>query len=404
MNILVLNCGSSSIKYQLLNMTGEPVVLAKGIADKIGLPMGKFTHKPSGKATLDAEQPIRDHAEGVNMILEALRSEERGVVKSLDEIRAVGHRVAHGGEYFSESVRIDEEVKRKIAACNELAPLHNPAHLTGIEALEKLLPGVPQVAVFDTSFHQTLPEEAYVYGLPLELYRKYGVRRYGFHGTSHAFVARKACRLLGWNIEEKRIITCHLGNGSSITAIDRGRSVDTSMGFTPNAGVIMGTRAGDADMGALLFLMEKEGLDAAGANDLINKRSGLMGISGVSSDCRELWEAVGKGSKEARLALDILCYHVKKYIGSYAAVLNGVDLVIFTGGIGENDHAVRRAACANMQYLGIDFDDAANDKVRGQDKVLTRPGSKVTVMSINTDEELVIATDTMRLARGASLD
>jgi acetate kinase len=399
MNVLVLNCGSSSIKYQLLDMTGEPVVLAKGIVDKIGLPLGKFTHKPRGRENVEVEVGIPDHAEGVNLILKALVDEGHGVLRSLDDVNAVGHRVAHGGEYFSGSVLIDGDVKGKIAACSELAPLHNPAHLTGIETMERLLPGVPQVAVFDTSFHQTLPKEAYLYGLPYHFYEKYGIRRYGFHGTSHKFVAWKACALLGWNIAEKKIITCHLGNGSSITAIDRGRSVDTSMGFTPNAGVIMGTRTGDVDLGALLFLCEKEGLDTEQANALINKQSGLWGVSGCTSDCRELWEAVGKGSANARLALDILVYQVKKYVGSYMAVLNGADLLVFTGGIGENDFEIRRAVCDNMQFLGVEFDEAANDGVKGKDKVLSKAGSRVTVMAINTDEELVIATDTMNLTR-----
>jgi acetate kinase len=380
-------------------MANEPVVLAKGIVDKITLPLGKFTHKPAGKAPVEIEEPIPDHATGVNLILRALVNDTHGVLRSLHDINAVGHRVAHGGEYFSSSVLIDEAVKAKIAACSELAPLHNPAHLTGIETMEKLLPGTPQVAVFDTSFHQTLPEEAYIYPLPYHFYQKYGIRRYGFHGTSHEFVSKKACKLLGWNIAEKKIITCHLGNGSSITAINRGKSVDTSMGFTPNAGVIMGTRTGDVDLGALLFLCEKENLNADQANTLINKQSGLWGISGTTSDCRELWDAVEKGSKQARLALDILVYQVKKYIGSYMAVLNGADLIVFTGGIGENDYEIRRMVCDNMQFLGISFDDAANDKVKGKDKILTRPDSKVTVMSINTDEELVIATDTMNLTR-----
>jgi acetate kinase len=296
-------------------------------------------------------------------------------------------------------VLIDEGVKEKIAACSELAPPHNPAHLTGIETMEKLLPGVPQAAVFDTSFHQTLPKEAYLYGLPYHFYEKYGIRRYGFHGTSHKFVAEKACKLLGWNIEEKKIITCHLGNGSSITAIDRGKSVDTSMGFTPNAGVIMGTRTGDVDLGAFLFLCEKEGLDAEQANTLINKQSGLWGVSGTTSDCRELWEAVEKGSERARLALDILVYHVKRYVGSYMAVLNGADLLVFTGGIGENDYEIRRMVCENMQFLGIEFNREVNHRLKGKDQVLSMSGSRVTVMSVNTDEELVIASDTMNLVK-----
>ena len=399
MNILVLNCGSSSIKYQILDMKEEPVVLAKGLVEKIGLPKGNFTHKPSGKDKYEIEESIKDHITGINLILKALVDPTYGVIESLNDINAVGHRVAHGGEYFSQSVLVDDDVKKKIAACCELAPLHNPANLKGIETMEQLLPGVPQVAVFDTSFHQTLPKEAYVYGLPYKYYEQYGIRRYGFHGTSHKFVAEKACKILGWDISEKKIITCHLGNGSSITAIDHGKSVDTSMGFTPNAGVIMGTRTGDLDLGALLFICEKEGLNIPQANDLINKKSGLMGVSEVSSDCRELQAAAAKGNSQARLALDILAHDVKKYVGSYAAVLNGADLIIFTGGIGENDCEVRQQVCAHMEYMGIDFDSKANDGVRSKDIILTKPHSKVIVMSITTDEELVIATDTMNLVK-----
>lgn len=398
MNILVLNCGSSSIKYQLLDMSGEPIILAKGIVEKIGLPLGSFTHKPSGKDKYVAEEAIPDHSHGINMVLKALTNSVHGVIGSLTDINAVGHRVAHGGEYFSHSMPVDADVKKKIAACCELAPLHNPANLKGIETMEELLPGVPQVAVFDTSFHQTLPKQAYIYGIPYKYYEKYGIRRYGFHGTSHKFVAEKACKMLGWDITEKKIITCHLGNGSSVTAIDRGKSVDTSMGFTPNAGVLMGTRTGDLDLGVLLFLCEKEGLSMQQANDLINKQSGLMGVSEHSSDCRELQEAAANGDEKSKLALEILAYTVKKYIGSYMAVLNGVDLILFTGGIGENDFDARLAVCSNMENLGIDFDAAANYKLRGEDKVLTRPGSRVTVMTVTTDEELVIATDTMKLA------
>ena len=399
MNILVLNCGSSSIKYQLLDMKGEPALLAKGLVEKIGLPEGNFTHKPAGKDNYSVTRPIPDHTAGIDLILKALVDERHGVISALTEIKAVGHRVAHGGEYFAHSVRVDEEAKRKIAACCELAPLHNPANLKGIETMERLLPGVPQVAVFDTSFHQTLPREAFMYALPYECYEKYRVRRYGFHGTSHKFVAEKACRILGWNIEEKKIITCHLGNGSSITAIRHGKSVDTSMGFTPNAGVIMGTRTGDIDLGALLYVCEKEGMSTAQANDLINKRSGLQGVSGVSSDCRDLQAAAREGNSRARLALDMLAYDVKKFIGSYAAVLNGVDLIVFTGGIGENDDEVRKQVCGDMEYMGVRFDAEVNKGLRGKDQILSTPDSKVTVMSITTDEELVIATDTMNLVK-----
>ena len=398
MNVLVLNCGSSSIKYQLLNMDVQPVLLAKGIVEKIGLTCGSFTYKPEGKEKVVLEEPIADHSVGMDLILKALVNPNYGVLQNLNEINAVGHRVAHGGEYFSESVKVNEEVKAKIKVLAEIAPLHNPANLKGIETMEKLLPSVPQVAVFDTSFHQTLPQKAYIYGLPYEYYEKYGVRRYGFHGTSHKFVAEKACKLLGWNINEKKIITCHLGNGSSITAINKGKSIDTSMGFTPVAGLVMGTRTGDLDLGALLYIAEKEGLDINQANTLINKKSGVQGISGVSSDFRELWNAVDEGNERAKLALDVFSYNVKKYIGAYAAALNGVDLIIFTGGIGENDQPVREAVCTDMEYLGISINKELNSKTRSADVMLSVPESKTKVMVITTDEELVIAMDTVRLS------
>ena len=398
MNVLVLNCGSSSIKYQLLNMDAEPVLLAKGIVEKIGLTYGSFTYKPEGKDKVVIEQPIADHGVGMDLILKALTDSSHGVLKSLNEINAVGHRVAHGGEYFSESVKVDEEAKAKIKALGEIAPLHNPANLKGIETMEKLLPSVPQIAVFDTSFHQTLPAKAFVYGIPYEYYEKYGVRRYGFHGTSHKFVAEKACKLLGWNVNEKKIITCHLGNGASITAIKNGKSIDTSMGFTPVAGLVMGTRAGDLDLGALLYISQKENLNIDQANALVNKKSGVQGISGVSSDFRELTTAANSGNERARLALEVFVYNVKKYIGAYAAVLNGVDLVIFTGGIGENDQPVRDAVCTVMEYLGISLDKQVNMETRGKDVVISTPESKTKTMVITTDEELVIAMDTVRLS------
>lgn len=398
MNVLVLNCGSSSIKYQLLNMDAEPVLLAKGIVEKIGLSLGSFTYKPEGKQKVVSEQAITDHSIGMDLILRALVDENHGVLKSLNEINAVGHRVAHGGEYFSESVRVDAEVKAKIKALGEIAPLHNPANLKGIETMEKLLPTVPQIAVFDTSFHQTLPKKAFIYGIPYEYYEKYGVRRYGFHGTSHKFVAEKACQLLGWDVAEKKIITCHLGNGASITAIDGGKSVDTSMGFTPVAGLVMGTRAGDLDLGALLYICEKEGLNSEQANTLVNKKSGVQGISGVSSDFRELTDAMNTGNERAQLALDVFSYNVKKYIGAYAAVLNGVDLIIFTGGIGENDQLVRQAVCRNLNYLGVEIDEKTNLATKGKDVIISNEQSRTIVMVITTDEELVIAMDTVRLS------
>lgn len=398
MNVLVLNCGSSSIKYQLLNMDAEPVVLAKGIVEKIGLACGSFTYKPTGKDKIIIEEPIADHSVGMDLILKALVDSKNGVLKSLNEINAVGHRVAHGGEYFSESVRVNEEVKAKIKALGEIAPLHNPANLKGIETMEKLLPSVPQVAVFDTSFHQTLPKKAFVYGIPYEYYEKYGIRRYGFHGTSHKFVAEKACKLLGWNIKEKKIITCHLGNGASITAIDKGKSVETSMGFTPVAGLVMGTRAGDLDLGALLYIAEKEKLSIDETNTLVNKKSGVQGISGVSSDFRELWSAAEEGNERAKLALEVFIHQVKKYVGAYAAVLNGVDLIIFTGGIGENDQHVRQGVCKDMEYLGLKIDEKVNASIHGADETISTPDSRIKAMVITTDEELVIAMDTLRLS------
>lgn len=398
MNILVLNCGSSSIKYQLLNIDKDALVLAKGIVEKIGLSNGIFTYKPEGKDKVVIEQTIVNHGIGMDLILKALIDPDHGMLKSLDEIDAVGHRVAHGGEYFTESVKVDEGVKMKIKALGDIAPLHNPANLKGIETMEKLLPSVPQVAVFDTSFHHTIPPEAYIYGIPYEYYEKYGIRRYGFHGTSHKFVAEKACKLLNWDIRDKKIITCHLGNGASITAIKNGRSVDTSMGFTPVAGLVMGTRAGDLDLGALLYIAQKENLDINQANTLVNKQSGVQGISGVSPDFRELTAAAGNGNKRAQLALDVFVHNVKKYIGAYAAVLNGVDLVVFTGGIGENDCPIRQKICTGMEYLGIKLNEEVNLASRGKDAVISEKDSKTVVMAITTDEELVIALDTMRLS------
>lgn len=398
MNILVLNCGSSSIKYQLLNIDKDALVLAKGIVEKIGLSNGIFTYKPEGKDKVVIEQTIADHGIGMDLILKALIDPDHGMLKSLDEIDAVGHRVAHGGEYFTESVKVDEGVKMKIKALGDIAPLHNPANLKGIETMEKLLPSVPQVAVFDTSFHHTIPPEAYIYGIPYEYYEKYGIRRYGFHGTSHKFVAEKACKLLNWDIRDKKIITCHLGNGASITAIKNGRSVDTSMGFTPVAGLVMGTRAGDLDLGALLYIAQKENLDINQANTLVNKQSGVQGISGVSPDFRELTAAAGNGNKRAQLALDVFVHNVKKFIGAYAAVLNGVDLVVFTGGIGENDCPIRQKICTGMEYLGIKLNEEVNLASRGKDAVISEKDSKTVVMAITTDEELVIALDTMRLS------
>ncbi len=399
MIILVLNCGSSSIKYQLLNMAHEGELLAKGIVERVGFTDAILTHKPEGKDRYEVVTSIPDHTTGINLILEALVNEKHGVIKSLNEIKAVGHRVAHGGEFFTKSSLIDDFTKSEIEKCIELAPLHNPANLKGILSMEKLLPGIPQVAVFDTSFHQTMPKHAYLYAIPYEYYDKYKIRRYGFHGTSHKFVAQKACRILGVDFEKQKIITCHLGNGASIAAIKNGKSVDTSMGFTPVEGLIMGTRSGDIDAGVLLYLAEKENLNLKQVNDVINKKSGVLGISGLSSDMRDLENAAAQGNERAQLALDMYYYRVKKYVGAYAAAMDGVDLIIFTGGIGENDPILREKVSTAIDFMGIDFDIDANRGVRGKDKLLTKPNSRVKVMVITTNEELVIATDTANIVK-----
>jgi acetate kinase len=394
MKILVLNCGSSSIKYQLVDMSKDGEVMAKGIVERIGLEEGELVHKPINKDTYRVTKPIPDHEIGIQILLEALLHPTHGVIQNTEEIVAAGHRVAHGGENFKQSAFIDDFAKKDIERCIELAPLHNPANLRGILSMEKLLPGIPQVAVFDTSFHQSMPEHSYMYGVPYEYYDKYKLRRYGFHGTSHKYVAEKAAKLIGKNWEEMKIITCHLGNGSSIAAIDNGRSIDTSMGFTPVEGLMMGTRTGDLDLGALLFLMEKEKLNTSEANNLVNKKSGLIGISGLSYDMRDLDKASEAGNTKAALAVEMFSYRVKKYIGAYMAVLGGLDLLIFTGGIGENDCKVREKACQNMEFFGIYFNVEKNKKLRGKDEVLSTPESQVTVMTVTTNEEYVIAKDT----------
>jgi acetate kinase len=397
MNVLVLNCGSSSLKYQLLKMGDEATLLAKGLVERIGLTDGILTHKPEGKDKFSLTQDIPNHSVGINLVLDALVNAEHGVISDIKEIDAAGHRVAHGGEYFKDSALIDEKAKEEIAACCELAPLHNPANLEGILSMEKLLPGIQQVAVFDTSFHQTLPAEAYMYGLPYECYEKLRVRKYGFHGTSHKYVAQKACDILGWDIKDKKIVSCHLGNGASVTAIDGGKSIETSMGFTPNEGLLMGTRTGNLDLGALLYIAEKKNLSIEETNKLINKQSGLAGISGLSSDMRDLEIAAEGGNERAQLALDMFAYRVKRFVGSYSASMGGVDLVIFTGGIGENDSVSREKIIKDFAYLGLDFDAEVNDGLRGKDQVITKEGSKVKAMVITTNEELVIASDTQRI-------
>ncbi len=396
MKVLVLNCGSSSIKYQLIKMNDEADLLAKGLLERVGMDNSELTHMPKGKDRIVSVQPIHDHTDGINLILEALLHPEHGVIKDKHEIDVVGHRVVHGGEKFSGSVLITQEIIDKMEECSDLAPLHNPANLKGIYAIQKLLPDIKQCGVFDTAFHQTMPEHTYLYALPYELYDKYKVRRYGFHGTSHGFVSQKACKLLGLNFEETKIITCHLGNGASIAAIKNGKSFDTSMGLTPVEGLIMGTRCGDLDLGALLFLMEKEKLDIKQANALINKKSGMIGITGVSSDMRDIEDAANKGNKRAALALKMYNYRVKKYIGAYAAGMEGVDLIIFTGGIGENAVNTREGVMQGLEFLGVDFDYELNKVSRGKDIMLTKPESKVKVMVITTNEELVIANEAIK--------
>lgn len=397
MKVLVLNCGSSSIKYQLIDMSNNDELLAKGLLERIGIEDSELKHQPKDKDKFKLVQFVPSHQEGINLILDALMHPEHGVMKDKKEIGAVGHRVAHGGENFKSSVLIDEAVKRDIEQCIELAPLHNPANLKGILSIEKILPDVPQVAVFDTSFHQSMPPYAYLYGIPYKFYERYKIRRYGFHGTSHKFVAQKACNILGVDFESMKIITCHLGNGASVAAIKHGKSIDTSMGFTPIEGLLMGTRVGDLDLGVLMYLMEKEGLDSQGANKLMNKESGMLGISGISFDMRDIEAASAKGDERATVALDMYNYRVKKYIGAYAAAMNGVDLIIFTGGIGENADTTREGVINEMDYLGIDFDYQKNKGLRETDAILTKENSKVKVMVITTNEELVIARDTYRI-------
>lgn len=394
MTILVLNCGSSSIKYQLFNMSNNAEVLAKGLIERIGITDGILTHKPTGKDNYKVVLDIPDHTIGINMVMEALVNPVHGVIKSVCEIKAVGHRVAHGGENFKESVLIDNDVKRDIENCAELAPLHNPAHLKGILSCEKLLPGIPQVAVFDTSFHQTMPDYAFMYAIPYEYYEKYRIRKYGFHGTSHRFVAEKACKMLNIDIHNSKIITCHLGNGASITAIENGQSIDTSMGFTPVDGLIMGTRTGEIDPGVLLYLADKEELSVSGVNNMINKKSGVAGISQLSSDMRDLEIAANEGNPKALLALNMYAYKIKKFIGAYVAALNGLDLLLFTAGVGENDFNARKMICTGMEYMGIEIDPEINHGVKGRDLVISTPASKVKVMVVTTDEEFVIASDT----------
>lgn len=401
MKLLVLNCGSSSIKYQLIDLSDEADLKAKGLLDRIGLQVSDLTHQVTGKEKVKITQEVPDHQVGINLILKTLKDPVYGVIKDENEIVAVGHRVAHGGENFKASVLINEEVKIEIEKCCELAPLHNPANLKGILSIEAILPHVPQVAVFDTSFHQTMPIHSFLYPIPYEYYEKYKIRRYGFHGTSHKYVAKKACRYLGKDFDQINIITCHLGNGSSVAAIQKGKSIDTSMGFTPLEGLMMGTRSGDVDLGVLLYIAEKENLSIKDTNNMFNKKSGVVGISGISFDMRDVEQAAENGNQRAQIALDMYAYRVKKYIGAYSAAMGGVDLLVLTGGIGENDCLTRKKILENFDYLGIDFDPGRNENIRGREAILTRPGSKIVAMVMPTNEELVIAMDTYNIVNNS---
>ena len=400
MVILVLNCGSSSIKYQVIDMeAASSKLLAKGLVERIGLPEGDLTHKPVGKVPFEAHQPIPDHTTGISLVLKALTDPVHGVISSLDEVKAVGHRVAHGGEFFPASCLVDEEVKTKIRSLFEIAPLHNPANLEGVLSIEKVLPGVPQVTVFDTSFHQTIPATNYMYALPYAYYEKYRVRKYGFHGTSHKFVARVGAELAGLDINHSKIITCHIGNGASVTAVLNGKSFDTSMGFSPLDGLVMGTRCGQVDASAITFIGEKEGMSYAELNTMMNKQSGVQGLTGISSDMRDIDRAYDEGNPRAILARDMYYNRIKKFVGEYAAEMGGVDLIVFTGGVGENSSEMRETVCSGLEFMGVKFDREANRGVRGVDKILSAPDSKVKVAVIATNEELVIATDTYNLVK-----
>ncbi|MDY6231394.1 acetate kinase [Peptostreptococcus porci] len=398
MKVLVLNCGSSSLKYQLIDMSNESV-LCKGLVERIGIDGSVLKHEKDGldgKHVVEVE--MKDHKDAIKHVLEAVAHPEVGAVKEMSEIEAVGHRIVHGGEKFASSALLTDEVIEAINECVELAPLHNPANLMGVEACKVILPDVPQVGVFDTAFHQSMPKKAFIYGLPHELYTKYGVRRYGFHGTSHLYVSQKAAEMLGKPVEELKIVTCHLGNGASLTAVDGGKSVDTSMGLTPLEGLIMGTRCGDIDPAIVPFVMKKEGLDADGIDKLMNKQSGVYGMTGISSDFRDIEDAANNGDEKAQVALDAYCHKVKKYIGSYVAAMNGVDAIVFTAGLGENGISMREMICKDMDFFGIKL-DAEKNNVRGKERVISTDDSKVKVLLIPTNEELMIARDTVRLSK-----
>ena len=399
MKILVLNCGSSSVKYKLID-TATDNVMAEGGVEKIGLPDGFLKYKLADGSKAIKELGLVDHKGAVKAVLDILTDPELGCISSYDEIDAVGHRVVHGAEKFSKSVLITDEVLRQVKECYDLAPLHNPANVTGIEAVEEILPGVPQVGVFDTAFHQTMPAKSYMYALPYRFYKEDGVRRYGFHGTSHRYVSARVCEILGVDIEKQRIITCHIGNGGSITAVFHGKSIDTSMGLTPTEGLMMGTRVGDVDPGALTFLMKKHNLTVDQLQTIINKESGVLGVSEISSDMREIEAAVNAGDERAKLALDMYEQRIIKYIGAYAAEMGGVDIIVFTGGVGENQTGLRANVCAPLGFMGVTLDNDVNAKTRGTETVISTPESKVTVVVVPTDEELMIARDTEKIVNG----
>lgn len=395
MKVLVINCGSSSLKYQLMDMRNEEVI-AKGLAERIGIEGSVLKHQPKNSDKITIERPMPTHKEALQTLVDALTDENHGVIKDMSEISAVGHRVVHAGEKFAYSVVLNEDVMNALKECIEIAPLHNPPNIMGIEACRQIMPEVPMVGVFDTAFHQTMPKEAYIYAIPYEYYEKYKIRRYGFHGTSHKYVSERAAEMLGKPIEELKLITCHLGNGASIAAVQNGKSVETSMGFTPLEGLAMGTRCGDIDPAIVKYLTDKENMSVAQIDGIMNKKSGVLGISGVSSDFRDIEQAAEKGNERAKLALGVFVHKVKKYIGAYAAVMNGVDAVIFTAGLGENSVETRRDICKNMSFLGIELDEVKNN-VRGKEADLSKDGSKVKVLLVPTNEELMIARDTMKL-------
>ena len=400
MVILVLNCGSSSIKYQVIDMQpASSKLLAKGLVERIGLPEGDLTHKPVGKTPFELHRPIPDHTTGIELVMKALTDPEHGVIKSLGEIKAVGHRVAHGGEFFPQSCLVNEDTKAKIRSLCQIAPLHNPASLEGIHAIDQVLPGVPQVTVFDTSFHQTIPAVNYMYALPYEYYEKYRVRKYGFHGTSHKYVAREGAKLAGIDFDRSKIITCHIGNGGSVTAVLNGKSFDTSMGFSPLDGLVMGTRCGQVDASAVTFIGDKEGMSFAELDTMMNKQSGVYGLTGISSDMRDIDRAYDEGNERAITARDMYYDRIKKFVGQYAAEMGGVDLIVFTGGVGENSCEMRESVCSGLEFMGIKFDKSANAGARGVDKLLSAADSKVKIAVIATNEELVIATDTYNLVK-----